>query len=68
MKTNDLAVNGNDIMEELKLDKGPAIGIILEFLLEAVLDDPGLNERTELLKIASNFYREYLENSGETVT
>jgi len=53
-----LAVNGRDLMETLQLPPGPVIGTILEELLQAVLDDPALNEKQKLLEIARRVYRE----------
>jgi len=58
-----LAVDGNDLMELLGLGPGPAIGTILEELLQAVLDDPALNERGKLLEMAGKLYRERLAPS-----
>ena len=51
----DLSVNGNDLINVLEIPKGPRIGQILEFLLEAVLDDPSHNNREKLLQLAENF-------------
>jgi hypothetical protein len=45
-------------MERLGIGPGPAVGAVLAELLEAVLDDPGLNERERLLEIAERLYRE----------
>ena len=56
----DLAVNGDDLIRELAIPPGPKIGIILDALLESVLDDPRQNERSTLLNIAKNFYRDRL--------
>jgi poly(A) polymerase/tRNA nucleotidyltransferase (CCA-adding enzyme) len=56
----ELQISGDDIMAKLDLSPGPQIGIILNFLLECVLDDPGLNKSDILLNIASNFYNERL--------
>jgi tRNA nucleotidyltransferase (CCA-adding enzyme) len=53
----DLAVDGNDIMSELKLQPGPVVGRILRELLERILDDPSENTRETLLAVA----REVLE-------
>lgn len=53
----DLAVNGNDLMTHLKLAPGPIVGILLRQLLEAVLEDPALNEHDRLLTIAGNLHR-----------
>jgi tRNA nucleotidyltransferase (CCA-adding enzyme) len=51
-------VNGGDLMERLGIAPGPQVGIILEELLQAVLEDPALNERQRLLEIAEKLYRE----------
>ncbi len=52
----DLAVTGHDIMENLQISAGPAVGKILNCLLEQVLDDPALNEKSVLLKLAKDYY------------
>ncbi|MDD5098774.1 MAG: HD domain-containing protein [Candidatus Colwellbacteria bacterium] len=44
-----LALNGSEIMNELKLSPGPRVGYILAILLEEVLDDPKKNEKGSLL-------------------
>ncbi len=56
----DLAVNGKIIQEQLHIERGPVIGIILHELLEAVLDDPSLNRREKLLEIADNLLKQTL--------
>lgn len=50
--TRDLAVNGNDLMAALALQPGPEVGRIQRELFERVLDDPDLNTRESLLRIA----------------
>ena len=47
-----LAVSGHDLRSELGLEPGPRIGELLDGLLEAVIDDPSLNERGRLLRLA----------------
>ena len=47
-----LAVDGHDLMRALDLGPGPTVGALLAELLERVIDDPTLNERTTLLRIA----------------
>ena len=47
----DLAINGNDI-KNLGIEEGPQIGIILNKIVEAVLDEPKLNTKEELLLLA----------------
>jgi tRNA nucleotidyltransferase (CCA-adding enzyme) len=54
----DLAVDGEDIMRELHIPPGPQVGMILQALLESVLDDPALNDRGRLLRIARGFYEQ----------
>lgn len=43
-----LKINGNDLMEMLKINSGPKIGWILNSLLDEVLDDPNKNEENYL--------------------
>ena len=50
----DLAVNGRDVMEHTSA-RGPAVGTILNELLETVLDDPAQNNREKLLEIALKY-------------
>lgn len=47
----ELAVNGDDL-RTVGVAAGPAIGIALGRLLEAVLEDPALNTREQLLALA----------------
>jgi tRNA nucleotidyltransferase (CCA-adding enzyme) len=51
--TAQLAIGGNDLIQELKLAPGPQIGGILSALLAAVLDDPAKNTREWLLARAA---------------
>ncbi len=55
-----LAVHGGDIMKTLGIPPGPVVGVILNELLQAVLEDPGLNEKEKLLEIAGRMHRERL--------
>jgi poly(A) polymerase/tRNA nucleotidyltransferase (CCA-adding enzyme) len=43
-----LKVNGNDVMEILKIEPGPKVGQVLEILLEKVIEDPKKNEENSL--------------------
>ncbi|HEX4743162.1 MAG TPA: HD domain-containing protein [Candidatus Limnocylindria bacterium] len=52
----DLAIDGNDIMAELDLRPGPEVGRIVRELLERVLDDPELNTRESLLRLAKEIH------------
>lgn len=47
--TRDLAINGKDLMSELGMRPGPAIGRVLEALLDDVLTDTARNDRAWLL-------------------
>ncbi len=53
----DLAVGGRDLIDA-GIPPGPGMGAVLEALLEAVLDDPSLNTKPQLLDIARRYYRE----------
>ncbi len=48
----DLAVDGDDLMRALGMTPGPALGRLLDRLLEAVIGDPLLNERGRLVALA----------------
>ena len=47
-RLRDLAVDGNDLIE-LGFKPGPQLGRILHELLDAVVEDPALNIRDQLL-------------------
>jgi tRNA nucleotidyltransferase (CCA-adding enzyme) len=64
LSTRDLKVNGHDLMRELGLRPGPIIGRILDALLDAVTNDPGLNERSVLI-VRAREVRARLEPSRE---
>ena len=67
LSARDLAVNGNDILERLAplgLSRGPTLGTIIDFLVEAVTDDPAQNDKDRLLQIAERFYLDRLKPSG----
>ena len=49
LSVRELAIGGRDLMEEVGVPKGPALGRALEALLELVLDDPATNTRAALL-------------------
>lgn len=57
LSVKDLKLNGHELHREAGIPKGPHMGNVLEFLLEAVIDDPALNERERLLEMAGKFYR-----------
>ncbi len=49
----DLAIDGNDL-KELGLRPGPEFGRILDLCLDAVIDDPEMNEHERLIEYARN--------------
>jgi tRNA nucleotidyltransferase (CCA-adding enzyme) len=52
LSTRDLRVNGHDLMQTFARPPGPWLKRALEALLEAVTNDPSLNEREALLGLA----------------
>jgi tRNA nucleotidyltransferase (CCA-adding enzyme) len=49
----DLAISGRDLSQELGLRPGPLFGEILRALLDEVVEEPALNERSRLLERAA---------------
>ncbi len=60
LSVGDLSVDGHILSKEAGIPKGPAMGKVLSFLLEAVIDDPGMNTKDRLVELARNYYNEYL--------
>lgn len=54
LSIRDLAVDGNVLMAELRIAPGRALGELLKQLLEDVIEDPGRNQRDELIARARN--------------
>ncbi|NPV69494.1 MAG: HD domain-containing protein [Firmicutes bacterium] len=54
VKGSDLAVDGHDVMEVLGIGPGPAVGEVLQELLDRVMDDPSLNDRERLRELMRN--------------
>jgi len=50
-KTQDLAIDGNKVMEILGLSPGPEVGRILSYLMEKITDHPELNNERQLTDI-----------------
>jgi len=48
----DLAIDGNDVKKELGIPPSPRVGQILNELFERVTEDPNLNTREDLLRLA----------------
>lgn len=59
LSIKDLAINGNELAT-LGIPKSPQMGLVLDYLLETVLDDPKQNKKETLQKIAINYYQKSL--------
>ena len=57
LKVTDLDVTGHDLIDNLSIS-GPQLGEVLKYLLDKVIEDPGLNKKLDLLRLA----KEYLES------
>lgn len=55
LDVSDLKINGLDLMKEFNIKEGPLVGKILNYLLEKVLDEPGLNEKEKLMGLVRDF-------------
>ncbi|MDR3115632.1 MAG: HD domain-containing protein [Treponema sp.] len=58
LSLKDLSVSGKDLIA-LGIKPGPPMGIILSALLEAVVEDPALNTKEQLLALAGNLKARY---------
>ena len=61
MEVTDLAVDGEDLMREAGVGRGPALGATLRRLRDVVVEDPSRNERALLLQLA----RDWAMQAGE---
>jgi len=53
LSLKDLAVNGNDLMNA-GIPRGPELGRILNELFNCVIEDPGMNNKEQLINVARN--------------
>jgi len=60
LSIKDLDIDGHILHKEAGIPFGPDMGRILEQLLETVMDDPDLNRKEDLIRIAERFYLDYL--------
>lgn len=65
ISVKQLKINGKDLMEDLNIKPGPKIGAILEVLLARVIDEPKLNTKKELIKLAKELEKEDLGSLRE---
>lgn len=61
----DLALDGEDIMKLLKIKASPLVGIILDFLMEVVLDNPEDNTKKDLESLAREFYQNNIDRISD---
>ena len=54
----DLKVNGSDIMEAFQLPASPLIGSVVRHLFDTVEENPELNTKEQLIKLAQKFIKE----------
>ena len=59
-----LAINGDDLLKTLEIPAGPALGKLLDRLLEMVVVDPMLNDRSRLLTLARELVAADAATSG----
>lgn len=52
-----LAIDGSDLIAELGLHEGPALGRVLSELFDRVVENPRLNERAQLIRLARDLAR-----------
>jgi tRNA nucleotidyltransferase (CCA-adding enzyme) len=52
LAVGELAITGKDLLVELEMEPGPAVGRLLAALLDRVLADPARNTRDQLIAIA----------------
>lgn len=64
---SDLAIGGHEVMETLGLSPGPDVGSALEWLLEKVLDEPGLNHPAELLNLLQSYEKAPLSEKDRKI-
>lgn len=55
LAVRDLAIDGHQVMDATGLGPGPAVGEVLRRLLDAVLEDPGLNNPADLERLARQY-------------
>jgi len=48
-----LKINGHDLMEKLKIKPGPRLGLLIEAILAAAIENPKINSKAKLLKKAA---------------
>jgi len=65
LSTSDLAVDGYDVMELFSLKPGPAVGKILNYLLDQVIDNPYNNTGEILRSLAKEYYAKNIKQLND---
>jgi len=65
LSTSDLAVDGYDVMELFGLQPGPAVGKILNYLLDQVIDNPDNNTGETLRSLAKEYYAKNIKQLND---
>jgi tRNA nucleotidyltransferase (CCA-adding enzyme) len=52
LAVSDLALGGDDLLQDLGMDPGPAVGALLEALVDHVVENPHDNSKQRLLEVA----------------
>lgn len=55
LKISDLDITGNDLIQNFNIKPGPQIGKVLSYLLDKVIEEPGLNKKVDLLRLSKEF-------------
>ena len=70
LTVTELEIRGEDVMEVLKIEPGPRVGLLLKALLAEVIDEPKLNTKEKLLvrlKALNKETDERLRTKGQRV-
>ena len=51
----NLAINGRELMAKFNLQPGPLVGKVLAYLWDQVLEDPALNQKSQLVSLAETY-------------
>jgi tRNA nucleotidyltransferase/poly(A) polymerase len=57
----DLAIDGDDLRDDLGIPESPRVGELLARALDAVIDEPSRNDRATLLELARGWHAESIE-------
>jgi len=62
ISVKQLKINGNDLIKKIGIKPGPMIGAILDLLLAEVVENPKLNNKKNLVKLALELSKKDLVN------